>query len=459
MARNTGLGVARGKFVVILDADDYLLPDALEAGLRELAAHPECGFSVGRREEMTYEGGPVPWGVAALPNETRMHHALLAAEWYILPPSSAMFRREVVDAVGGFQDPWGADDLDFYLRVAHRFEGWCFNEPAVTRYRRYSASSSRNGTRMLASMRAVYVRQWPLVQGDPAGEEAWHRGREKLTEIFRDCLAENLRDHVAAGAWRRALACIPLLARESPRRLRDEAARILMPGGRACRLNGRELRTACWQSSGGRCYKRRMNMIRRCPPRAAAIVATVCVLISAIDARACACCADPGEYSLNNNKAIDEYQRTQLEAIRFTKMRQLYMTDAGEEKIKGISSISQANTLSVVVAPRNWRLTIRAEDGKSGVLTLPRPAKMSSFATDTYGKETDGGPRLYKEWRFDGVATGDGIFKEGFTAPARYTLVFQGRGNRCDNASDFTHWRVEIAGKNASYAFFGKLAR
>lgn len=231
-ARNSGLAVSRGQFVVILDADDYLLPEALEAGLRELAAHPECGFSVGRREEMTYEGGSVPWGVPTLPNETRMHRALLAAEWYILPPSSAMFRREVVEAIGGFQDPWGADDLDFYLRVAHRFEGRCFNDPAVTRYRRYSASSSRNGARMLESMRAVYARQWPLVQGDPAGEEAWHRGREKLTEIFRDCLAENLRDHVAAGAWRRALACIPLLARESPRRLRDELARIVMPGRR-----------------------------------------------------------------------------------------------------------------------------------------------------------------------------------------------------------------------------------
>ena len=229
MARNAGLAVARGQFVVILDADDYLLPEALEAGLRELAAHPECGFSVGRREEMTYEGGPVPWGVPLLPNETRMHHALLAAEWYILPPSSAMFRREVVDAVGGFQDPWGADDLDFYLRVAHRFEGRCFNEPAVTRYRRYSASSSRNGARMLESMRAVYARQWPLVEGDPAGEAAWHLGREKLTEIFRDCLAENLRDHAAAGRWRRALECIPLLARESPRRLLDEAARLDFP--------------------------------------------------------------------------------------------------------------------------------------------------------------------------------------------------------------------------------------
>jgi len=38
-------------------------------------------------------------------------------------------------------------------------------------------------------------------------------------------------------------------------------------------------------------------------------------------------------------------------------------------------------------------------------------------------------------------------------------LIFQGRGNRCDNAEDFTHWRLEISGKKTSYAFFGELAR
>jgi GT2 family glycosyltransferase len=217
-ARNAGIGASRGRYLVFLDADDYLLPPALGAGLRAFAEHPECGFVVGRREEMTYEGGPVPWGVASMPRDRELYHILLGFDWYIIPPSSAMFRREVVDEIGGFRDPWGADDLDFYLRVARRYPGHCYEEPAVTRYRRYAASSSRDGERMLRSVRAVYARQWPVVRGDPAGEAAWHRGLALLTDIFVDCLAENARDGVRARRWRRAMRAGLLLARERARR-------------------------------------------------------------------------------------------------------------------------------------------------------------------------------------------------------------------------------------------------
>ncbi len=225
-ARNTGVSVSRGDYFVYLDADDHLLPHALDAGLAALDAHRECGFAVGGREEMTFEGGPVPWRVPSSPRETDLYDMLLGFHWYIIPPSSVMFRRAVVEAIGPWRDPWGADDLDYYLRAARRFRGWCYDEPAVTRYRRYPASSSRDGARMLRSTRAVYARQWPLVQGDPAGEAAYHCGLHRLTEIFRDCLAENLRDHLRAGDTRRALACAALLARESPQRLVAEAQRV-----------------------------------------------------------------------------------------------------------------------------------------------------------------------------------------------------------------------------------------
>ncbi len=66
-ARNTGIAASRGRCFVFLDADDHLLPQALEAGLAMLDAHPDCGFIVGGREEMTYDGGPVPWGVPSAP--------------------------------------------------------------------------------------------------------------------------------------------------------------------------------------------------------------------------------------------------------------------------------------------------------------------------------------------------------------------------------------------------------
>jgi hypothetical protein len=183
------------------------------------------------------------------------------------------------------------------------------------------------------------------------------------------------------------------------------------------------------------------------------------LLSSATDARACACCADPGYYVLETGKPIGSYRLDLIRGMKFAATAQLYLTDAGEEEVKGVASISQSNGLTATLEAKQWRLTFQAENGKTGVLTLPLPSKMTAFAADINEEGTGdgGGPILYKEWRFEGSATGDGIFQAGFASPARYTLIFQGRGNKCDNGEDFTHWRLEISGKKAAYSFFGEL--
>jgi glycosyltransferase involved in cell wall biosynthesis len=228
VARNAGIANARGRHLLFLDADDHLLPAALESGLATLEVYPDAGFCVGAREEMTFDGAPVPWRVGAPPGGSRLYEPLLAFDWYIIPPSSALFRRAVVDAVGGFRDPWGADDLDFYLRAAWSFEAAC-HSTRVTRYRRYSASSSRDGARMLRSVRTVYARQWPHVQGHAALESAFRRGLEQLVVIFQDCLIENVTDAAHAGDWRRVLRTLHVLARERPSRLPEALRRASRP--------------------------------------------------------------------------------------------------------------------------------------------------------------------------------------------------------------------------------------
>src|SRR6266478_7138747 len=46
-ARNTGLKQTCGEYLVFLDADDRLLPEALEVGVDSLHQHPECAFASG----------------------------------------------------------------------------------------------------------------------------------------------------------------------------------------------------------------------------------------------------------------------------------------------------------------------------------------------------------------------------------------------------------------------------
>lgn len=153
--------------------------------------------------------------------------------------------------------------------------------------------------------------------------------------------------------------------------------------------------------------------------------------------------------------------------MRFEKTGDLYMTEAAFDSIRGLSSIekdlmaegSDSFNIVDVYTNNSWRLEMKAPGGRSGTLVLPRPSKMTVFKVDTHEVEVgEGEARLYKEFRFSGtVGSGKGFFKTSIVRPTSYELIFQGRGNECDNAPDFTHWRLEVKGPKAKYAFFGKL--
>ena len=174
---------------------------------------------------------------------------------------------------------------------------------------------------------------------------------------------------------------------------------------------------------------------------------------------ACACCSEPGEYRISSGRPSSS-DLSLVRAIRFGDTANLFLTEADlEEDAKGLAQPAETYSLNGSLVGRAWKLIFR-DGSKSGILTLPLPMKMLSYAVDTRDGRTSagGGPLLYKEWRFEGPVTGTGIFQAGTTSATKYFLVFQGRGNACDNAHDFTHWRLEITGKKAAYAFYGAFA-
>jgi glycosyltransferase involved in cell wall biosynthesis len=56
VARNRGLQESEGDFDVFLDADDRLVPGALESSLAALRSHPDCAFAFGRHRYVDADG-------------------------------------------------------------------------------------------------------------------------------------------------------------------------------------------------------------------------------------------------------------------------------------------------------------------------------------------------------------------------------------------------------------------
>ena len=186
--------------------------------------------------------------------------------------------------------------------------------------------------------------------------------------------------------------------------------------------------------------------------------AAACLLLPPVRALACACCSNEGDYYISFGKP-SEYELGLFGEMRFGGTANLYLTEADmEEMARGIAGPSEKYAVSGSFVGRAWKLTFR-DGSETRTLSLPLPAKMLSYKADTRDGQTSpgGGPLLYKEWRFEGQAAGTGIFRTGTAAPAKYFLVLQGRGNGCDNSEDFKHWRLQVTGPKAEYAFYGEM--
>lgn len=138
-ARNTGISLARGKYLQFLDADDTLLPGKFASQTQALEANPTIGLLAGetiRADErlqpiylMTHEEGKLTDEAVSLRPCFPVHSYLLRREW--------------AEKVSGFDEslkPCG--DWDYYLRLNALGCEFHFHKNPVCIYRASAGSMS-----------------------------------------------------------------------------------------------------------------------------------------------------------------------------------------------------------------------------------------------------------------------------------------------------------------------------
>lgn len=147
-ALNTGIAASSGRYIVPLDADNMLAPDALELLAAELEKNRELDIVYGAVQFVQEDGhnpdtSISPNGVSGWPTAFSFRNQMLQRNQI---PSTSMYRRKVWERSGGYRKRYRtAEDADFWTRaVSLGFVPQKVTNKPTLIYRQRADSMSRN---------------------------------------------------------------------------------------------------------------------------------------------------------------------------------------------------------------------------------------------------------------------------------------------------------------------------
>ncbi len=212
-ARNTGIRLAKGDLIGLLDADDEWQPNYLETMLDLAKVHPKAAAFYCQVQCMNEVGVDLPQILGGPPLPSHVLYSVLLRANFIIPSSNLIRREPLVDA--GLYDPSlrSCEDWDLWLRLLPEYEV-VGTDACLVRYRIHGSSLSTDPRGMQSATRAVIEKHFGPEDGQPIDWSA--DKRRAYGGVYRYHLLTSIQRQedwqAGAGYLRRALIIDPTLA-------------------------------------------------------------------------------------------------------------------------------------------------------------------------------------------------------------------------------------------------------
>ncbi|MGC1244266.1 MAG: glycosyltransferase [Chryseosolibacter sp.] len=144
-AFNKALVRAKGDYIIDLAADDILLPERVAVGVEALSkAGDRCGVNFTDAEWISEDGGHLYTHSARFPHHTIPQGDIyrdLISRFFICSPTM-MFKRDVIVALGGYDETLAYEDFDFWIRSSRDIR-YCYTPQALVKKRVVKNSMSQ----------------------------------------------------------------------------------------------------------------------------------------------------------------------------------------------------------------------------------------------------------------------------------------------------------------------------
>ncbi len=178
-ARNAAIIKSAGKYLVFLDADDWLEADALEQNYRVIKNMPGIAFVSGNHFFLLAETNKLHRVSVSVKNG---HYARFLQSNYIGMHAAVMFQRWVFDEFHYDENLRACEDYDLYLNIARKYPVF-HHDKFIATYYFHSAGLSHRYNLMMDSVYSVIKKQAPYVK-TMAEKKAYDEGLEQWRDYY-----------------------------------------------------------------------------------------------------------------------------------------------------------------------------------------------------------------------------------------------------------------------------------